>query len=51
MNRPAAVLGQPRCWASRRRARSGFTALGWPTASSIGRSVIESLQAEQSASR
>jgi len=38
-----ARTGQPRSWASRRSARSGFTAWGWPTASSIGRSVIESL--------
>jgi hypothetical protein len=35
--------GQPRCTASRRSARSGFTAVGWPTASSIGTSVAESL--------
>src|SRR5205823_1212191 len=35
--------GQPRLAASRRRARSGLTAYGWPTASSSGRSVLESL--------
>ena len=35
-------IGQPRAAASLRSARSGFTAVGWPTVSSIGRSVIES---------
>src|SRR5581483_10139917 len=35
-------IGQPRAAASLRRARSGFTAVGCPTVSSIGRSVIES---------
>src|SRR5271169_5092082 len=34
--------GQSRADASRRRARSGLTTLGWPTTSSIGMSVIES---------
>ncbi len=34
--------GQPRCAATLRSARSGFTTVGWPTASSSGRSVIES---------
>jgi len=38
-----ASTGQPRCWASRRSARSGLTACGRPTASSMGRSVTESL--------
>ena len=33
---------QPRSSASRRSARSGFTANAWPTAPSIGASVIES---------
>jgi len=35
--------GQPFSSAALRRARSGFTAVGCPTADSIGRSVIESL--------
>src|SRR5699024_8465879 len=35
--------GQPRCTPSRRNARSGFTTVGWPTASSSGMSLIESL--------
>ena len=34
--------GQPRSCAIRRRARSGFTTVGNPTAESNGRSVIES---------
>ena len=34
--------GQSRVAASLRRARSGFTTLGCPTVSSIGRSVMES---------
>jgi hypothetical protein len=40
---PKLRTGQPRCWASLRRARSGLTARGLPTISSMGRSVIESL--------
>ncbi len=35
--------GQSRATASRRSPRSGFTAYAWPTASSIGTSVTESL--------
>ena len=38
-----ASTGQPRSFAIFFSARSGLTADGWPTASSIGRSVIESL--------
>jgi hypothetical protein len=38
-----ASTGQPRSRATRRSARSGLTACGWPTVSSIGRSVAESL--------
>jgi hypothetical protein len=34
--------GQPRSAATRRSARSGLTTVGCPTASSSGRSVIES---------
>ena len=34
--------GHSRSRAARRSARSGLTANGWPTASSIGRSVDES---------
>ena len=34
--------GQSRAVASLRSPRSGFTTVGWPTSSSIGRSVIES---------
>src|SRR6202040_3788230 len=36
------TTGQPRAAASLRSVRSGFTTVGWPTAPSIGRSVIES---------
>ena len=36
-------IGQSRSSAALRSALSGLTAVGWPTASSIGRSVIESL--------
>src|SRR3954447_494232 len=36
-------IGQSRSAAALRSARSGLTTGGWPTASSIGRSVIESL--------
>ncbi|CNL73787.1 Uncharacterised protein [Mycobacterium tuberculosis] len=34
--------GHPRSFASLRKPRSGLTTLGWPTTSSMGRSVIES---------
>ena len=37
--------GHSRVPASLRSDRSGLTAYGWPTASSIGRSVAESLYA------
>src|ERR1700741_423410 len=37
--------GQPRSAASARSPLSGLTTVGWPTASSIGRSVIESGEA------
>jgi len=36
------TIGQPRARASDSRARSGLTATGWPTSSSIGWSEIES---------
>ena len=36
-------ISHPRNWAMRRKARSGLTATGWPTVSSIGTSVAESL--------
>ena len=36
------LICHPRFSASLRRSRSGFTATGFPTHSSIGRSVMES---------
>ena len=42
VRRAKITIGQPRCSAISRRCPSGLTATGWPTASSIGRSLIES---------
>ncbi len=36
------LISHPRSLAVFASSRSGFTATGWPTASSMGRSVIES---------